>query len=348
MPEERRGARGRLEEVLGEFGVVAPAIRDVRSGRVNRHWRIDVADGRSYALRRYASPPHAWRSRSRGAIAFEHAALRHAASKRWPVAEAMEATDGDTVVERDGELYALFPWREGRPAPSHSKRYLRIKGRLLARLHRDMAGFDRDGQRPGFARMWELDYYMGSPRPFNDTLREFGEFHREAAWTVRAQRYRNLKELSRLGYGELPDTFGHFDFHHDNLLFSNGELSGLIDFDSAHLDARVADIATSVALDCIEPPTYNAIDPAALRAFVAGYVEASPLSEQELQLMVPLVRSWIVAAAAGRIAQWLEAPNDKILVKIRRTVEFRIPAFEQRRAAMEEAVKEAAAEGART
>jgi homoserine kinase type II len=165
---------------------------------------------------------------------------------------------------------------------------------------------------------------------------------------VRAQRYRNLKELSRLGYGELPDTFGHFDFHHDNLLFSNGELSGLIDFDSAHLDARVADIATSVALDCIEPPTYNAIDPAALRAFVAGYVEASPLSEQELQLMVPLVRSWIVAAAAGRIAQWLEAPNDKILVKIRRTVEFRIPAFEQRRAAMEEAVKEAAAEGART
>ncbi|MEX0749733.1 MAG: phosphotransferase [Dehalococcoidia bacterium] len=336
-----------LRDVLAAFGVQAASVRDVRTGRVNRHWRIAATDGPEYALRRYASPPHAWRIRSREAIAFEHDALRHAASKGWPAPVPIDARSGSTLVERDGDLYALFPWHEGRPAPAHSKRYLRIKGRLLARLHRDMATFGLGEQRLGFARMWELDYYMGSPRPFNDMLREFEKAHRADASAVRAQRYRNLRELSRFGYGELPEQFGHFDFHRDNLLFSQGQLTGLIDFDSAHLDARVADIATSVALDCIEPPAYNAIDPDAMRAFVAGYVEGSPLSEQELALIVPLVRSWIVAAAAGRIAQWLAAPDEKVLMKIRRTVDYRIPAFEQRRQAMEQAVRSAAAERTR-
>jgi Ser/Thr protein kinase RdoA (MazF antagonist) len=210
-----------------------------------------------------------------------------------------------------------------------------------------MAGFRAGEQRQGFGRMWELDYYMGSPAPFNEMLRQFAKTHQDDAWTVRSQRYRNLRELSRLGYGELPERFGHFDFHHDNLLFSNGELRGLIDFDSCHLDARVADIATSIALDCIEPPAYNAIDVEAMRAFVGGYVEGATLSDQELRLIVPLVRAWIVAAAAGRIAQWLREPGDAVLAKIERTVHERMPAFEERREAMELAVLSAAEEARR-
>jgi homoserine kinase type II len=313
---------------------------------MNRHWRVD-AGGREYALRRYESPPHMPRVRTRESIAFEHDALRHAASKGWPSPVPIAARDGGSLVEHGGALYALFPWHEGRPAPAHNKRYLRIKGRLLARLHRDMATFRAGEQRPGFARMWELDYYLGSPLPFNDMLWKFAETHRDEAWIVRGQRYRNLRELSRLGYGELPDEFGHFDFHNDNLLFSKGELTGLIDFDSSHLDARVSDIATSIALDCLQPPAYSAIDPVATRAFVAGYVEGSALSEQELALIVPLVRSWIIAAAAGRIAQWLAAPGDeRVLAKIHRTVKERVPAFEESRIVLEEAVRNAAKEGA--
>jgi Ser/Thr protein kinase RdoA (MazF antagonist) len=336
-----------LTDVLRAWGIDAESVQDVRTGRMNRHWRI-VGEGREYALRRYESPPYMPRVRTRESIAFEHDALRRAASKGWPAPEPIATRDGETLVDVDGALYALFPWREGRRAPANNKRYPRIKGRLLARLHRDMATFRTGEQRPGFARMWELDGYAGSPLPFNDMLWKFAESHRDDAWIVRGQRYRNLRELSRLGYGELPEQFGHFDFHNDNLLFADGELSALLDFDSSHLDARVADIATSVALDCLEPPAYSAIDPVATRGFVAGYVEGAPLSEQELALIVPLVRAWIVAAAAGRIAQWIEAAGDeRVLAKIRRTVHERVPAFEERRASLEEAVRDAAREGAR-
>jgi homoserine kinase type II len=334
-----------LGSVLAAFGIEPESIRNIRTGRVNRHWRVTAA-GREYAVRRYGSPPYYPRAHTPETIAFEHDALRHAAAKGWPVPVPIAALDNSTLVERGGALYALFPFLEGRPAPPHSARDLRIKGRLLARLHRDMAGFTTE-QRPGFGRMWELDYYLGGPLPFNDMLREFGRSHREEAAIVRGQRYRNLRELSRLGYGDLPDQFGHFDFHHDNLLFSKGELTGLLDFDSAHLDARVADVATSVALDCLEPPAYDAIAPEKMKAFVAGYVESSPLSAQELTLIVPLLHSWIVAAAAGRIGQWLRTPDDAVLAKVHRTVYGRIPAFEHRREAMERAVIEGSEEGAR-
>ena len=194
--------------------------------------------------------------------------------------------------------------------------------------------------------MWELDGAYGSERTLNELLYELADTHNAAAWTVRRQRYGNLRELSRLGYGELPDTFVHWDFHHDNLLFQGGELTGLLDFDSCHVDARVADIAQSIALDCIEPPTYNAIDPDATRAFVAGYLEGSLLSDQEMALIVPLLRSWIVAAAAGRIAQWSASgrKDERALGKLMRTVEGRIPAFEHRRVQLELAVQEAATE----
>lgn len=330
-------------DVLAAFGIVADTIRDIRAGRVNRHWHV-VAGGSEYALRRYARTPFV--TRTSESIAFEHEAIRRAAAKGWPVATPIPSLEGDTLVERDGSLWSLFPFLAGRPATTTSARHLRIKGRLLARLHADMADLGPGEQRVGFGRMWELDGYMGSGLPLNEMLRTFSESHNDASWTVRGQRYRNLRELSRVGYGDLPDQFCHFDFHRDNLLFADGELSGLLDFDSSHLDARVADIATSIALDCLEPPTYEAISPEATRAFVEGYAEGSRLTEQEQLLIVPLVRSWIIAAAAGRIAQWLRAPDPAVESKIGRTVGRRIPAFELRREALERAVRDAVAAAA--
>jgi Ser/Thr protein kinase RdoA (MazF antagonist) len=326
--------------VLARYGVTAQSVRAIPRGRVNQHWRVE-SEGGSYVLRRYAWTPLVAARHTPDSIAVEHRALLHAEASGWPVAPPVRSDAGTTTVDDDVALYALFPLLPGRPAARESLRQLGLKGRLLARLHRDMAAFDAGGQRPGFARMWELDRFMGSTRTVTQLLHAFNDHYSDYAWAVRTQRYRNLHELSRLGYGELPQQYCHFDFHRDNLLFDHRALSGLLDFDSSHVDSRVADIATSIALDCIEPPTYNAISPDAVRAFVAGYAQGAPLSESESQLVVPLVRSWIVTAAVGRIAQWLAAPDDRVVAKIDRTVNARIPAFEQRRAELDRAVRDA-------
>lgn len=342
MPVPRASAAATLHDVLERFGL-AGEVRDIRSGRVNRHWRV-VADGDTFALRRY----HA--QRSPAAIEFEHDLLRHVAGQGWPVATALPTSTGDTIAEADGRSYALFPFLPGRPAPYNNGRYLRLKGRLLARLHHDMASWQAPGQREGFGRLWELDVYVGALSAFdsfNELLRAFALEQPEAARAIRVQKYACLRELARLGYGELPAAPVHSDFHHDNLLFQRGELTGLLDFDLARLDARVADIASSIALDCLAPPAYNEIDPAAVRAFVGGYVEYTPLSEAELRLIVPLVRACHLWLVAYRLTQWASAENAKALASIERSIACRFPSFERRRTELDAAVAQAAAESER-
>jgi hypothetical protein len=169
--------------------------------------------------------------------------------------------------------FALFPWLRGQPGPAHNVAHLRIKGRLLARLHRDMASYGATEQRPGFGRIWELDLPLQSSRfaTFNEMLREFGRDHTRLASAVRAQRYRSLRELARYGYGDLADVYIHGDFQRDNLLFDRGELAGVLDFDHAHRDARAVDIAWSIIMTAASLRPDG--DRCLAAAIVAGYAE---------------------------------------------------------------------------
>ncbi|MHB8377379.1 MAG: phosphotransferase [Dehalococcoidia bacterium] len=321
-----------LGDVLAHYGIEADAVHDIRAGRANKHWRVAAA-GAQYALRHYA------RSRTDGAIAYEHAMLAHVRSRGWPVAAPVTATDGGTTVTEGGSLYALFPFLGGRPAPYNNARYLRIKGRLLARLHRDLASAPAREQRLGFRRVWEVDDPEGGS--LSDLLRAFGRERRAMAAVFRHYRYSTLRELSRLGYGELPDTVVHWDFHHDNLLFQRGELTALLDFDSVHQDARVADIAQSVLLDCLEPPAHNAISVAGMRAFVAGYHEAAPLDDAERALIVPLLPALVIARSAVSLRAWLHKGNPRALRSLERAAAYRLPVMEAQRSALEDAVADA-------
>ncbi len=330
-----------LDAVLAEFAIAGATIRDIRTGRVNRHWRIETA-AETFVLRRYHE------RRSAAAIQYEHDVLRHLVGRGWPVAPPIPAGEGSsTIVGSGGRHYSLFPLLPGRPSPQNP-RYARLRGRLLARLHQDMAAWDAPGQRDGFGRVWELDVYVAAQcrfASFNELLFSFGQTYTELARAIRAQKHTMLRELSTLGYGELPAVLGHYDFHEDNILFQRGELSGLLDFDFVHLDARVADIAESIALGCLAPPAYNEIDITAMRAFVAGYTEHTPLSDAEVQLIVPLLRAAIVWMVQWRLSQWAEGQHgDQPLRSIQRSVLYRFPAFTRRRDELEAAVLQASTE----
>jgi Ser/Thr protein kinase RdoA (MazF antagonist) len=335
-PSKRDGIT--LADVLLAFGISNASIHDIRSGRVNKHWRA-VGD-ESYVLRRYSA------SRSHAAIRFEHDLLRHMKNRGWPVAVPL-SIGSECTLEYEGLRYALFPLLPGRPTATRTVPHSRFKGRLLARLHNDMASWEPYAQRDGFGRMWELDIFVRAASQystFNELLMTFGKSYKEHARAIRSQKYAVLRELSSLAYGELPTRPCHFDFHRENLLFHDGELSGLLDFDLARLDARVADIASSIALDCLAPPAYNEIDPNHANAFVTGYTELAPLNHTEAQLIVPLVRAYIVWLVAYRLAQW-STGKKAAQRSIERSVTERFPRLERQRPALEAAVLQAAAGG---
>jgi homoserine kinase type II len=326
-----------LPDVLAGYGIDAESIIDIPAGRMNRHWRINAA-GAAYVLRRYVA------ERSAAAITFEHAAIAHAAGRGWPVAPPTAAADGRTTVIHADRTYALFRFMPGAPGPLHSPAHLHTKGALLARLHRDMASFPERGQRDGWGRIWEHDASspIGNYASFTDALFAFADDHSELASKIRAARYRSLRELARLGYGDLPDTLVHFDFHSDNLLFDGGELTALLDFDSVHLDARAADIACSIANDCPEPPADIATSPPAAAAFVAGYVQQAPLEDRELRLIVPLVRAYRLWGLPRTLAAWAAGRFDEVFPRLARLLDARLPALDANGTEIEAAILRAA------
>jgi Ser/Thr protein kinase RdoA (MazF antagonist) len=336
MPRLSGRGKNLLRAVLARYNVASPIIRDIRSGSVNKHWRVETSDA-VYALRRY-NP-----RRSPAAIRYEHDVLMHLAGRGWPVAAPLRASDGATFTEVDCRRYALFPFLAGRPAPYANPRYLRHKGQVLARLHDDMAPWTTIGQRDGFGRYWDLDAYVRT-RDFNtfeDLLSAFGIEEPALASAVRAERDRNCAELERLGADHLPSAVVHCDFHHDNILFHQRRLSALLDFDLVHLDARATDIATSIALDCLQPPTYDAIDPSAVQAFLGGYLIQERLDRTELRCIVPLIRTYFLSLVAFRLIEWTDDPAGRARASVERSVNRRFPNLDQRVHELEATVRAA-------
>jgi homoserine kinase type II len=327
-------ATGDLADLVTDaWGVTPSAVSEIATGRMNSHWRVETTAG-PFVLRRYT------RLRLPESIPAEHTVLEAAANGGWPVALPIVALDGEAVAWANGALYSLFPFLQGASKPPDSLSHLRIKGRLLARLHKDIAGA-LEVQRPGFGRAWELDVTLQTAGSisFNTALADFGNDHPDLANAVRRQRYRNLRELARLGYGDLPSTVIHGDFHHDNLLFSGAELTGVLDFDSVRLDSPVVDVAISLIEDCTLPSDHNALDPQRAAAFVDGYGRVRALSETEVEMLPALLRAAMLLLVAHRLAEWTSGPGDRAVQSIERTVTRRFPALDEAIPALLEAIR---------
>lgn len=324
--------------VLEAFGLTpGSSVEPIAAGKVNEHWRLR-GGSEPHILRRYTPV------RSRPAISWEHELLAYGKSRGWPVAVPIRSKRGSTIVDFAGNQYALFPELPGAPLDYDSIPGKALKGRLLARLHADVRYFPNDGQRPGFARLWELDVFAGQATglTFHQLVATFGRDHPDAGQYLRAQRYQNLRELARLGYGELPTIVVHRDFHNEHVLFSGGEFTGILDFDSACLDAAETDLATTLALECLEGPSFDAIDLRAAAAFLRAYFDHRPASASTPELVVALVRAHYLWYATSRLGEWYATLSDDSTRSVLRTAERRLPALAARRASLRDAIAEAA------
>jgi Ser/Thr protein kinase RdoA (MazF antagonist) len=322
-----------LAEVLECIGMDGSSFEVLPGGQQNSHWKLVTSDHQKLVLRRYS------RRRTVAAIMWEHRMLLHATANGWPVAAPI-VFDGRTILDIAG-LWSVFPFLEGTiETVSHPAQH-RIRGALLFRLHDDFKTFETGVQRPGFGRVWELDQVVipSGFESFNDLLKLFGEEHGDLARQIQSLKYRNLRELARLGYGDLPSTPIHGDFNAQNLLFSRGELTGLLDLDSARCDARICDLAQAIWLDCLAPPAFDAVDPASAGAMAGGYAERYPVSETEVSLVAPLIRSAFLSFITLRLLQWADDDQTgRPVASIHRTLDRRVPELESVQQSLESAI----------
>lgn len=302
------------EEILQAFGLAGANQRMFADGNVNRHWRVDAAD-RTVVVRRYGVP------RGLASIAWEHQLMAFAAAKGWPAPVAEPPATVATALGFEAGAWTCHRFLEGEAAPRDTPASRHIMGRLLGRLHKDLAGFEVSGQRPGFGKTWELDLMVepAGAGSFNGLVAAFGREYPELAAAIRRQRYRNLRELSRLHYPDLAAHPIHGDFSPRNLLFQDGQLTGLLDFDFARQDAWLCDLAPLLM-------PFQPLEPRLAAALFDGYQSVRRLSEAEWDLLPALVRASLLWWVALLLVRW--RITGEVPAGIGRTINQRFPAFD--------------------
>lgn len=239
--------------VVDKLGVCLPVSL---GGRCNQHWRVSRS-GEQWVLRRWA--PQAAES-----IEFERMLVAGLAKRGWPVACLEEP------VEIEGALWSLAPLLPGAPPDGGHAYEPRARGRLLAEFHQATVRIPALGQRPGWRRCEEI---LTDP-VLDQTLSESEVVRPEEVKIVRWHLARARQRVEDLALEKCRGIPIHGDFAPWNLLYWEGRLSGVLDFELSRRDHAVADFALSWR------GKYDEV--------IFGYDEVSPLTPEQWASIVPI------------------------------------------------------------
>ncbi|BCJ46899.1 hypothetical protein GCM10010168_35810 [Actinoplanes ianthinogenes] len=255
-------------EVCARWRLVAGPLLSARSTYT---WAA-TRDGRPYILQRLdpAGQPD-WGYPLRVA-----AALRE---RGWPTPEPAE----EPWITPDG-VWLLTHRLPGRPlvaGGADSPGQQRRRGRLLAEVHAALATAGITEQRGGFREPVEV---LADPE-LERVLRAYEKLHPDDGALLLAGREATLAWFAANPADAAPRGVLHGDFAPWNLLFEDGRLTGVLDFEASHRSLLVADFALSWR-------GYQ-------DAVISGYHEVRPLSELERRLIVPTYHAWLFLGLAG-------------------------------------------------
>jgi Ser/Thr protein kinase RdoA (MazF antagonist) len=222
-----------LADIVRGFGVEPDSIR-LAARRHNVHWRVRAGAER-YALRRFG----VWGTP--GDVAWERAAVEALADAGLPVPRWI---GGPATL--DSGIYILMPWLGGRALghpPISEAGYERL-GELLADFHVATAHLPAPPQRPGWtSQVAGAVPSAGGRERREELLAELAKLDAPMAarfgGAAAALEARNLPAV----FAGYPRRLVHGDFAPWNMRAAGGQLTGLFDFELAHVDVRAADIA---------------------------------------------------------------------------------------------------------
>ncbi len=305
-----------IEAALRAYDLGALHAFTHHSGTAAKTWRVVTAAG-SYLLRTRGS-----RTAAPELVAFDHALRRHLLAAGIPTAAPIATRDGATctrVGDLALELYGIVP---GQPLTHAGLPEIRAAARALAAFHRAGRDFAPAQTLPPVAQYRTLGLDTASTRmespallsQIYNCLADSPGAEAFADGLATAQRW--LKRLNRefddTAYAALPQTLTHGDFTLANLLFLDGRVSGIFDFDWARWAARVRDLADGLFFIAGERRT--PLRPADIRsltepvelhrprllAWLQSYQDDAPLEDRELDAIpMALAARWLSIRVEG-------------------------------------------------
>ncbi|MFI6443478.1 homoserine kinase [Kitasatospora sp. NPDC050543] len=268
--------------VLGKsFGLgEVQACRFLPNGLMNGNWRLETADG-AFALKRIMDVPLPLARRNL-------AVLSELADAGIPVGRPMATPSGETVAEVADRGYCLIPWLEGghQPGTELTLDQARDLGVLLGQIHRSLND-ERTARllppaseppaasviTPYWARV-EADRYLTRiaalecPTAFDvEAAQALGERK------ILLDKYAHFHPTTEVAAG--PVGWTHGDMQHRNVLWRDGKIAGVIDWDRIRVRPFGEEVARTATVQFGGEDGF--LDLERTSAFVAGYRSVVPI-----------------------------------------------------------------------
>lgn len=245
--------------LASRFGVFLTEVEPLLAGSVNSNFRFTADTRKLYFARVYEEQGFEGARTEVDLLTTLH-------GRGVPVVCPLPTTDGTGVIDSAGKPFAMFPWVEGdwlclgRVTAEHC----RLLGAALAQVHLSSSAVQRlpEGRFTPAELLRRLEQVEASGRselaPYLAQIRGEYEFY-----------------LPRRR--PLPLGICHGDLFRDNVLWSDGKIAALLDFESAAWGSNTYDLMVTALAWCF----LDSFQVDNVRALFAGYTELRPLSGEE-------------------------------------------------------------------
>ena len=279
----QRFEAGELAIVLSHYdlGVIERIQHFRRGSRRAPKLRITTRRGEYLLKRRAAGRDDPFR------VAFTHGLQLHLAQRGFPVARLIGTRgQNNSMLQHGGRTYELFEYVTGRRY-DRSSAEAEQSGVTLGELHRLLTDHRSKYEAPAgtFHGLSEIDARLAKipetvaavdpecdQKALADTCAFLGAAYREAA-----------ERASAAGYRQWPPCILHGDWHPGNLIYRDKVVVSVLDFDSARLEPRMADLANAALQFSMKmgnaesPQTWpDGLSTRLVKNLLRGYNQAAP------------------------------------------------------------------------
>ena len=246
-------------------------------------------------------------------VAFAHAVQTHLTENAFPVTTLLATrSDNNTILQLNSHIYEFFKFVSGTRYDGSPEATIDA-GRQLADFHHHLADFAHEFK-PLQASFHDSSTVRTHLRTIGSdrTARPSGKLQ-AAAEALTILYNESSIQANQLGFDSWPQQVIHGDWHPGNMLFSNGKVAVVLDFDSIRIAPAVVDLANGMLQfsivggrpDPADWPDY--FDRDKLQQFLRGYKERAVnetvlLDEYKLQALVDLMIETMIAEAVLPIA----------------------------------------------
>jgi Ser/Thr protein kinase RdoA (MazF antagonist) len=259
----------------------AAEVQRVAEGLMNRNWRVLTPAGR-FAVKQVSDV-------SADAVRAQHEAVTALARAGLPVPAPVTGPGGATVLDHSAGLFAVVPWVEGRHRGgldlSHAE--CGMLGTVLGQLHRALAGsMPAPGEvAVGVTTLAAARERIGWYLDLAVRRREGDDFDRLVLARLR-RRAVLLESMAHLR----PDVrrpagragWTHGDFHDLQVLWQDGQVSAVLDWDRLGVRPLAAEVVRSGTL-LFGYGDDRGLDTGRVTAFTRGYRAVVPLTGAQLE-----------------------------------------------------------------